>query len=113
MIKKIMSVLALFALAVFFYGCSSKGGSVVGKWIDADTEQIYEYAADGYFYEYTNESFTSDKTRYKVKSGKITYYIEDVPESEYSVKYEIKDGNLVINGTLVYKPYSESVKTDN
>lgn len=113
MIKKIISALALFALAVFFYGCSSKDGSVVGKWTDSETEQIYEYTADGYFYEYTNESFTSDKTRYKVKSGEITYYIEGVPESEYSVKYEIKDGNLVINGKLVYKPYSESEKTED
>ncbi len=112
MIKKIVSVVALVALTAFLCGCSSKSGSLVGKWIDSDTEQIYEYTSDGYFYEYTNESFTSDKTRYKVKSGEITYYIEDVPESEYSVKYEIKDGNLVINGALVYKPYSESVETD-
>lgn len=106
MIKKVKIWLAAAALVATLCGCSSKSAGIVGKWIDSDTEQVYEYTADGYFYEYTNESFTSDKTRYKVKSGEITYYIEDVPESEYSVKYEIKDGNLVINGTLVYKPYS-------
>lgn len=113
MIKKVMSALAVIALIAVICGCSSKSGGIVGKWIDSDTEQIYEYTADGYFYEYTNESFTSDKTRYKVNSGEITYYIENVPESEYSVKYEIKDGNLVINGVLVYKPYSESAKEDD
>ena len=109
---KRITAAALLCLSAFLASCSGKGESIVGKWIDTETEQIYEYTADGYFYEYSNESFTSEKTRYKTDGGKITYFLEDVPESEASVEYEFKDGNLVINGILEYKPYTEPENSD-
>ena len=102
----------LILLSALLASCSGKSDSIVGKWIDTETEQIYEYTADGYFYEYLNESFTSDKTRYKADGKKITYYLEGVPESESTVEYEFKDGNLIINGILEYKHYTEPEKAD-
>ena len=79
--------------------------SVVGKWVDVKTEKIFEYTEDGFYYEYLNESFTSDKTRYIAKDGKITYYLDgDTPDLGFSVDYEIKNGHLIINGVIEYKP---------
>lgn len=79
--------------------------SLVGKWIDVKTEKIFEYTDDGFYYEYLNESFTTDKTRYTAIDGKITYYLDgDKPESGYSVDYEIKNGHLIIAGEIEYRP---------
>ena len=39
--------------------------NIVGKWIDVSTEQTVEYTESGFYYEYINENFTADKTRYK------------------------------------------------
>ena len=78
---------------------------IVGKWIDVETEKIFEYTDDGFYYEYLNEGFTSDKTRYIAENGKITYYLDgDTPDSGFSVDYEVKNGHLIINGIIEYKP---------
>ena len=79
--------------------------SIVGKWIDNETEQIIEYTAGGYYYEYINESFTTDKTRYMTEDGKIYYYLDgDSPDMSMGIDYEIKNGNLIIAGVLEYRP---------
>lgn len=79
--------------------------SVVGKWIDVETEQIVEYTQSGYYYEYINEGFTADKTRYKAENGKIYYYLDgDSPDYSIGIDYEIKDGHLFIAGAIEYKP---------
>ena len=113
--KKIL-VLCLAAMLLFCscnfganIGTGSAGeknhGSIVGKWIDNKTEQIVEYTADGFYYEYINESFTSDKTRYKAENGKIYYYLDgDEPDYEIGIDYEIKDGGLIIAGQIEYRP---------
>ncbi len=106
--KKIIFALLLVTLAL----CAcSQPDSIVGKWIDTETEAAYEYTADGYYYEYVNENFTTDKTRYSVDGGKITYYIDgENPNTGFSVDYEITDeGNLVINGEIEYKPLETSI----
>ena len=80
-------------------------GSVVGKWIDNKTEQVVEYTADGYYYEYINEAFTADKTRYITADGKLYYYLDgDAPDYTIGIEYEIKDGNLIIAKELEYRP---------
>ena len=79
--------------------------SIVGKWIDVETEQIVEYTSDGFYYEYINESFTADKTRYVTEDGKIYYYLDgDAPDYSIGIDYDIKDGHLFIAGTIEYKP---------
>lgn len=102
---KRIALITFLALTVLC-ACAGKEDSVVGKWIDSETEAMYEYTADGYYYEYVNENFTTDKTRYSVSGGKITYYIDgENPGTGFSVDYEIThEGNLVINGTLEYRP---------
>ncbi len=112
--KKITALCLVFMCVLAALCSCSSGKSIVGKWIDDSTEGIYEYTADGYYYEYVNESFTSDKTRYEVSDGKITYYIDGLrPEDGFSVSYEFdKDGNLVINGEIVYRPLTNPEKED-
>lgn len=79
--------------------------SIVGKWIDVETEQIVEYTQSGFYYEYINENFTTDKTRYKVEDGKVYYYLDgDEPDMSIGIDYEIKDGHLFIAGAIEYKP---------
>ena len=87
-------------------GHESKAQAViVGKWIDVQTEQIIEYTADGFFYEYNNESFRSDKTRYITEDGKIYYYLDgDEPDMEMGIEYEMRDGHLFIAKVLEYRP---------
>jgi len=106
--KRILYItLALLCLLGMFSCTRKDNADIVGKWIDTETEQVYEYTADGYYYEYSNENFTSDKTRYKVSGDEITYYIDDAPESGFSVKFEINGSNLVINDEIIYKPYTD------
>ena len=78
---------------------------IVGKWIDVQTEQIIEYTKDGFYYEYINESFTADKTRYLTESGNIYYYLDgEEPDMSFGIDYEIKNGHLFIAGVIEYKP---------
>ena len=96
----------LTATAVFcvlFVSCSGKDDTLVGKWIDNTTEQIIEYTGDGYYYEFVNESFTSDKTKYLVSGDVITYYIEGEEESQFSVEYKLDGDKLTIGGVLEYR----------
>lgn len=112
--KKIIFTCLLLTFALLAV-CSCKGTkSVVGKWIDDSTESVCEYTADGYYYEYVNEGFTSDKTRYEAADGKITYYIDGfTPKDGFSVGYEIdRDGRLIINGEIVYRPLTTPEKED-
>ena len=103
--KKIAIILLMCLLCSMLFSCTSHDTSLVGKWVDVETQTICEYTSDGYYYELMNENFTTDKTKYVAKGGKITYYIEgDTPDSGFSVKYRIKDSNLIINDVIVYKP---------
>ncbi len=105
-------LICFIAVLIFsLTACTPINNSIVGKWIDEETEATIEYTADGYYYEYANENFTSDKTRYLVEANTITYYLDgDEPESGFSVEYEIKDGHLIINGELIYRPLTENVE---
>ena len=115
-----MRKILILCLAVILVLCScsfGKGGdsdkSIVGKWIDNSTEQIVEYTDEGFYYEYINESFTSDKTRYKAENGKIYYYLDgDKPDYDIGIGYEIKDGNLIIAGQIEYRPMVIPSKDD-
>ena len=79
--------------------------SVIGKWIDVETEQIVEYTESGFYYEYINEGFTADKTKYMTEDGKIYYYLDgDEPDMSIGIDYEVKDGHLFIAGVIEYKP---------
>ena len=113
--KKILILLT--ALCLFLCSCSFGSNnstnplsdndekSIVGKWIDVETEQIVEYTQSGFYYEYINENFTTDKTRYKVEDGKVYYYLDgDEPDMSIGIDYEIKDGHLFIAGAIEYKP---------
>lgn len=110
--KSMCKIMSIVMLCLFFVsastGCATKDKSVTGKWIDVETEAVFEYTSDGYYYEYTNENFTSQKTRYIAKNGKITYYLDgDTPDGNtaYSVKYEItSEGNLIIGDKIEYRP---------
>lgn len=104
---KNMSKKIIFALVLVLMlcACAKNSPSVVGRWRDETTGRVVEYTADGLYYEFINENFTTDKTNYRVKNGKIEYYIPDAPESEYEVEYEVKDGKLIIEGTIEYIPY--------
>lgn len=108
--KRRALIFALIAFTLCFsFGCSEKK-TIVGKWIDDETEAITEYTEDGYYYEYANEGFTTDKTKYSLKKGKIVYYIEgEAPETGFEVDYEINDeGELIINGEIKYRPMTLS-----
>ncbi len=86
--------------------CSCSGNdkaSIVGKWVDTATEQTIEYTSDGYYYEYINENFTTDKTNYKADGEKIIYYIEGEPESEFSVQYTLDGDTLIIGEKIEYR----------
>lgn len=102
MIKKILSVV-VFVLVLC--SCTKITPDIVGRWRDQATGRVVEYTADGLYYEFINENFTTDKTNYRVSNGKITYFIPEVSESEYSVEYEVKDGKLIIAGSIEYIPY--------
>ncbi len=108
--------IALLSVLVFVL-CSCtrlpEDSRIVGKWIDMKTEQIIEYTADGYYYEYINESFTADKTRYTVQDGKLYYYLDKgEPDMSFGIDYEIKDGHLFIAGVLEYKPMDIKTSID-
>ena len=78
---------------------------IVKKWVDVKTEKIHEYTDDGYYYEYINENFTYDKTRYFTQNGKIYYYLDgDTPDMSTGIAYEFNGENLIIAGELEYKP---------
>ena len=115
--KKNISILTLVTciIVLLILCCScTKIESLTGKWIDDRTEAIVEYTADGYYYEYANESFTTDKTRYTVKNGKIYYYIdgEDARDG-FGVDYEINsEGNLIIAGEIEYRPLRKPQEDD-
>lgn len=95
----------LAVLLLILCSCTEKA-SIVGKWIDDKTEAIIEYTADGYYYEYANENFTTDKTKYKISGDKITYYLDGGSANEgFSVEYDFnEEGNLVIAGEIEYRP---------
>lgn len=103
--KKLSALAMICLLFTFLLSCAKDDKSIVGKWVDTETQTICEYTSDGYYFELMNEQFTTDKTKYIAKGGKITYYIEgDVPQNGFSVKYKIEDSNLIINDTIIYKP---------
>ena len=79
---------------------------LIGKWIDVETEKIFEYTIDGYYYEWVNENFTYEKTRYIANGGKIYYYLDsERPDTNFGVAYEFaENGNLIIAGEIEYKP---------
>ena len=79
--------------------------ALVGKWIDVETEKICEYTIDGYYYEWINENFTGEKTRYIANGKTITTYLDsDRKGTEYTVPYEFDGENLIIAGVIEYKP---------
>lgn len=111
------TLILIFALCLILCSCSFGGNggtsplsgksdkSIVGKWIDVKTEQIVEYTESGFYYEYINENFTADKTRYMTENGKVYYYLDgDSPDMEVGIDYEIKDGHLFIAGVIEYRP---------
>lgn len=103
--KKFFALVLICLFSTLLLSCSSEDTSIVGKWVDEETQTICEYTSDGYYYELVNEQFTADKTKYTAKGGKITYYIEgESPDTGFSVKYEIRDSNLIINDTIIYTP---------
>ncbi len=113
--KKALILLAALCLLLCSCSFGSNNGtnplsekaeaSIVGKWIDTETEQIVEYTQSGFYYEYINEGFTTDKTRYVIKDGKIYYYLDgDEPDYSIGIDYEIKDGHLFVAGAIEYKP---------
>ena len=105
--KLILAVSALIFVCVMLTGCGKKH-SIVGKWVDVKTEATFEYTEDGYFYEYANENFTSQKTKYELSNNEIIYYLDgDTPDGDtaWSVPYEFtKDGHLIIAGEIEYRP---------
>ena len=114
--KLIVSFIGVILLCLVLLSCGKGNKSIVGKWVDVRTEATYEYTADGYFYEYPNENFTSVKTRYTLDDGKITYYLDgDTPDSTsaWSVPYEItEEGHLIIAGEIEYRPLVDPRKAD-
>ncbi len=78
--------------------------TICGKWIDEISGQVYEYTEDGYYYEYANENFTSIKTKYELRDGKIFYYLDgQQPDTDTGVEYSVTDDKLIIAGQLEYK----------
>ena len=87
----------ILAVALLLCSCSFKGNEgvlpveteaednseIIGKWIDVETEQIVEYTASGFYYEYINENFTTDKTRYVLENGKIYFDCEPCKEIRF------------------------------
>ena len=91
----------------------AKDIEIVGKWIDVQTEQIIEYTEDGFYYEYINESFTSDKTRYLIDNGKVYYYLDgEEPDMSFGIDCEVKNGHLFIAGVIEYKPMNLKTSID-
>lgn len=105
--KKFLSIVLFLVITICACACTNKKSekSLIGKWIDVERETIFEYTSDGYYYEYLNENYTTDKTRYRVKGDEITYFLDNDDSTSYSVKFEIdENGHLIINGILEYKP---------
>ena len=105
--KKIIYTFVV-SLLILLCSCSKNSDEkLVGKWIDDFTGKVVEYTDDGFYYEYVNENFTYDNTRYKTDGKEILYYIEDSKESEYSLEYEIKEGKLIIADSITYTKLGE------
>ena len=113
--KKILALCIAAMLSLCSCSFGGNGGTsslseksdknIVGKWIDVSTEQTVEYTESGFYYEYINENFTADKTRYMTQDGKIYYYLDgDAPDMELGIDYEIKDGHLFIASVIEYRP---------
>ncbi len=108
--KKLFVLLMLCCGVLLFCACGEPDSEkIVGIWMDTETGGTVEYTDDNYYYEYQNENFTSVKTKYSLKNGKIYYYLEDsgpIDEQSPGIKYSFdEDGNLVIEDTIVYTPY--------
>ena len=114
--KKITVLAVALCLLLCLCSCSGNAdykGKIVGKWIDTKAETIFEYTEDGFYFEYLNEAFTSDKTRYAIDSDTITYYLDgQSPEEGFSVCYEFKGDNLIIEGEIEYKPMNLKTSTE-
>ncbi len=110
--KTVVLILICFVLAIVFTGCASK--SIVGKWIDVETEAVIEFTEDGYYTEGTSIDPFQAKTKYSVRGNEITRYVEgDKDATSFTVTYEIdKDGHLIINDILEYKPMDKKTEKD-
>ena len=111
------ALLILMCLMCFALCACTDKQTVVGKWVDDETGNIVEYTKDGYYYEYQNENFTSDKTKYQVNGDKILYYlVGDEPENGFEVKFSFdKEGRFIRHlGEIeqIYSSYTDK-PTDN
>lgn len=103
--KKTLIILSVCLLLLA--GCGKNdGNSVVGTWIDTETESIVEFTKDGYYKEGFTQDVWQEPTKYVIDGNKIIRYVEsDRQATEFSVTYEITDeGHLIINDILEYKP---------
>ncbi|MBQ8759760.1 MAG: hypothetical protein IJZ20_08725 [Clostridia bacterium] len=110
------SLFLLIVLCVLLCSCAKTDSideRIVGKWIDTETEQIVEYTESGYYYEYINENFTTDKTKFITKNDKIYYFLDgDEPDMKTGIDYEIKDGHLFVAGVIEYRPMDLKTSTE-
>ncbi len=102
--KKILFITLLSLLLLC--SCTAKNKSVVGVWVDTETEGVIQFTKDGYYKEGFTQDVWQTPTKYVVNGNRIIRYVENArQETEFAVTYEITDeGNLIINGILEYVP---------
>ena len=102
--KRIVCILLVTLGAVMFAACVKKP-SPVGLWRCElyGPETVLELTADGDFIDHTDGSVN----KYRIRGNSIVTFVEDVPDSEVALPYDIRDGKLYL-GSVAYERVEEA-----
>ena len=105
-ISTIPAALAVLS-ALLLASCARQQQSPVGVWKceTYGSELILELTDGGDFIDRTGGAIN----KYRVEGNNIITYVEDEPDSEVSLPFEIRDGVLYL-GTVAYEPVTEETE---
>ena len=108
--KRIFSVFAVVLVLVsILASCAKFKGNVIGMWQCElyGSVQIIEFTDDGRFIDHTG----GVENKYRIDGSDIVVFVEDVPESEVRLEYEVTGDTLKLGGAE-YKKYNNNTGKD-
>lgn len=108
--KRIFSVFAVVLVLVsVLASCAKFKGNVIGMWQCElyGSVQIIEFTDDGRFIDHTG----GVENKYRIDGSDIVVFVEDVPESEVRLEYEVTGDTLKLGGAE-YTKYNNNTGKD-